>query len=316
MHRYLFLLAVISQIAGAAWPEVKVKIDFKKPNPVTIETPVGTFSPPGPVPPIPSTSPVSHVPLPGPMTNVNLVAPFVLPPMPYDFPSLMPSPEEVWKKHVQVQDAIHDIVTFGEFGRQRDRERAAAAEREALAKRDGSAETLQQKKRDLQESISQARANVADWEDLLSVGPAAVQQLLNLSTAAQNELKARAQLAASARAAKNANDDASASLEMISRVLAPSRSTEDADKMLARVTASWNMSKSVIIGLAKNANVDEGRLLSAIISQADEGSLQQFVTAAGKVQAYFDGLLSVAQEKLQSAKAKLENYERQMAALN
>ncbi|HEV8255423.1 MAG TPA: hypothetical protein VGR42_00475 [Casimicrobiaceae bacterium] len=283
-----FRIPIVSDVIDAIIPPKK-----DKPSPAP--------SPGGPV--VPGGS--------GPFNPEGKV-PVQPPPIPYASPPIM-SPKDASKAAEKGLDALADIITFGDHGRRRDRDRAAKAEEKSQAVRKGVENTYAEKLAGLKRVIQNAETDLQLWESFAKRYPVVMEKQEKLLKQANTALKNQNQVAANL---KNVSSEAQ-SLKMALAQFNRAIKTIPVDKSKHTDPAAqvWDEAITEVARLAKLSNQSEEVFLSRAIAVADPALLMDFMNEVAGIRGQLLAMSRQISWNIEASKKELANLRAELATL-
>jgi hypothetical protein len=214
---------------------------------------------------------------------------------------------EVAKGWSTLVDGLNDVLTFGEHGRSRDRERAEAAEALSQKTLQDAQASKSQKIDDLNQAISGKKKTLEELWHLQEVVGAIVPLQDLLIQLAEDALKSRQQQSADLAAAQDAATDANNALRTFAEIhqqySAAGESPEDNwDDTIAQVQVQIGQdSATATLKYLKNA-----------LDSANSSSIDQFVLALSEMKSKLIRLNSELLEEVASCKSDIETLKAQL----
>jgi len=211
-------------------------------------------------------------------------------------------------------DALADILTFGKHGRRRDKDRAQHQEDLSRRIKEGTEQTLLEKKNGLQVQLRFAEQSLAKWEVFAQRFPITMDHMALLIQKSQEILRQRETSAKSGEVADQAIKETSKQLKLLVALLKGMKANPQDEETPA--LQAWNASVRILSQLAQTTNETAETFIHRAIEGADKETLNSFITELGGLYADLQSYSKLIQENIQQDKADIEAILKQLEELN
>ena len=222
------------------------------------------------------------------------------------------TPQGSVERAERILDATADAITFGQHGRDRDKERAKQEEQLADARRKGIEDTKTATLNGLQGQLELVKQSVEQWQRFNNKLPTVLEYQKRLITFATDVLAHNIDVQATLKSMGEGLQDTKGSLAVLVGAMraAPQTSDRFADAEV------WDFGVTTMVKQMKNSNEEVEHYLNRAILQSDPKELGDFIDAVSKSRNRVEQLVDEAKHNLEAESANKASLEKQIATLH